>query len=125
MSEELINCAHCNGEATVEDGRWHTWVIVCDDCGATSDSFATKAEAIAAWNKRFVRNDKNGKPVFAGDEVRCVPLDFVKITHPDKGTVVWCELIYGWTIAVGKRKYALKDFAEIELVEESEAPDGE
>ncbi len=43
----------------------------CSMAKILTHSYPTKAEAIAAWNRRYVCNDKNGKPVYAGDEVKC------------------------------------------------------
>ena len=57
MSEELKPCPHCGGEAAVytEDNR--LWAIRCmgqyvPSCWTESGLYHSRAEAIAAWNRR-------------------------------------------------------------------------
>ena len=69
MSDTLLPCPCCNGKAeTLKDGLElvvvfpifpHHAVVHCIDCGLMVMR-KTLAEAIAAWNRRFVRLDKNG-----------------------------------------------------------------
>ncbi len=119
--DKLLPCPYCGGKAKlIKTPNRGEFYIRCKSEDIEQLSLKpTRAEAIAAWNKRHVCDDKNRKAVYAGDEVRCVPLDYLKITHPSQGIVVWCDLIFGWTIAVGKVRYALKDFSCIELVKEA------
>ncbi len=109
-------CLHCGSENSTFYPIGRMWKVGCIDCQASGGLRATKAQATAAWNRRYVCPDKNGKPVYAGNEVNCIPLDYVKITHPSQGIIAWCDLIYGWTIAVGKVRYAMKDFGSIKLI---------
>ena len=44
---DLRPCPLCNSNAYIEDNR-----IMCNGCGAHTDSFETVEEAIAVWNKR-------------------------------------------------------------------------
>jgi Lar family restriction alleviation protein len=51
MSEKkLLDCPFCGGEArfSTEDGNW----INCKSCGAETDYFEQREEAIKAWNTR-------------------------------------------------------------------------
>lgn len=56
---ELKPCPFCGGEA---NHYHHAFTcaehyICCDECGAKSDVYFTKAEAVSAWNRRA----KDGK----------------------------------------------------------------
>lgn len=46
----LKNCPFCGGEArfSTEDGNW----INCKSCGAETDYFEQREEAVNAWNTR-------------------------------------------------------------------------
>ena len=48
--EKLKKCPFCGGEVrfATEEGNW----ILCPKCGAESDYFDRKEEAITAWNTR-------------------------------------------------------------------------
>lgn len=75
--ENLKPCPFCGGEAETdfgfEDHDTKTYFyVVCLKCGAEAIGCKTKAEAIAAWNRRFVRLDRNGKKVYAGDKVMVI-----------------------------------------------------
>lgn len=54
--ENLRECPFCGGEATVHNypnvtsGR--DWFVHCKPCDMSLDAFSTRAEAIAAWNRR-------------------------------------------------------------------------
>lgn len=113
---ELKMCLFCGCKYSSVISNSTKYHVDCNRCHATGEEKWTEAEAIAAWNRRFVCPDKNGKAVFAGDEVKCVPLYHLRKVLPDKGVVTWCELTFGWTVAVGKRKYALRNFTSIELI---------
>lgn len=48
--KKLLPCPFCGGEArfSTEDGNW----INCKSCGAETDYFEQREEAIKAWNTR-------------------------------------------------------------------------
>lgn len=48
--EELKKCPFCGGEAKIV-GYSLFW-IVCEECLTETAGFATKEEAIKAWNRR-------------------------------------------------------------------------
>lgn len=51
--EKPLPCPFCGGNASVIEVMNYTAVAVrCDSCHATSGNYDTKAEAIAAWNRR-------------------------------------------------------------------------
>ena len=57
MAENLKRCPFCGNTATVEEVRDYdesiVWEVSCDACPNNIDwSFETKAEVIAAWNRR-------------------------------------------------------------------------
>jgi len=128
MSEtKLKPCAHCNGEATISTG-WKgaskRYFVECFDCAASTDMVETEAEAIAAWNRRYLCPDKHGKPVYAGDEVDLVAGDRFEKCH--RGCIVTPlrNPRYGYGLVA---KSEDSDFTthtfyphEIELVAESE-----
>lgn len=67
---KLAACPHC-GSGSLSMSNYHKpFYVFCDDCDADGPKERTEAKAIAAWNRRFVTLDKNGKPVFAGDKVK-------------------------------------------------------
>lgn len=64
--EELKPCLHC-GCTEAEAYRIPCQIAMeCNNCHAMGPSKPTKAEAIAAWNRRFVCHDKNKEPVKLG-----------------------------------------------------------
>ena len=76
MSNELLPCPFCGGEGRLNHTAIGTQFfpqIVCMKCFLKCEPCQSAAEAIAAWNKRFVCLDKNGDKVFAGDRVRIGP----------------------------------------------------
>ncbi len=79
MSDKLLPCHSCGatrGNAlSVWEIRGEGWRVGCvnEKCvmaKVVTHPYPTEAEAITAWNKRFVCLDKNGDKVFAGDKVR-------------------------------------------------------
>lgn len=63
---ELAACLHC-GCCEAEAYRVPNSISMeCNGCHAMGPPAETLAEAIAAWNKRYVRDDKNGEAVYAG-----------------------------------------------------------
>ena len=50
--EELKPCPFCGGKATIEDGYFHKYAIVCGDCGAEAEQKLILLEIIKAWNTR-------------------------------------------------------------------------
>lgn len=66
---------------------------------------------------QLVCPDKNGRKVYAGDKVDCVPLYHLRKVLPEQGILGWCDLTFGWVIVVDRRKYALANFTTIELME--------
>jgi len=125
---EIERCPYCGGEAEMQDGSIAVdgWFVCCFECNASSTMVfpgkvtneEVRAILIAAWNRRYVTDDKNGKAVFAGDEVRCVPLKCSpNLTVPHTGTIAYCDITLAWCLAVGNVKYALRLFKSIELIE--------
>ena len=52
MSDTLMPCPFCGGEAQWISGGEKCWWSECLSCCAQSDAKATKADAIAAWSRR-------------------------------------------------------------------------
>lgn len=84
MSDILLPCHSCGatrGNAlSVWEIRGEGWRVGCvnEKCvmaKVVTHPYPTEAEAITAWNRRYVRLDKNGKAVFAGDEVKITASD--------------------------------------------------
>ena len=68
----LGKCPHCGHEYwDIESSRLEpiTFYGICENCHATGPDKPNQKEAIAAWNRRYVCDDKDGKKVFAGDTV--------------------------------------------------------
>jgi len=51
-NETLKPCPFCGGEGKLFFAADRVFYVSCESCGTTSDWFDTKAEAIAAWNRR-------------------------------------------------------------------------
>ena len=129
MAEKLKPCLHCNGKATEKQTNKSRFTdaklyrIVCADCGIGTGWKNSLAEAIAAWNRRYVCPDKNGKPVYAGDEVKYTPRGQAK-SHIQSYRCCVTEFrppSYGYGI-VGDNDFICDTFYpdEIELIQESD-----
>ena len=74
MSEELL-CQHCGHKGDIfQAGEYYAIRCSSEECpmGEVCTKLErTEAEAIAAWNRRYVCLDTHGKKVFAGDRVKC------------------------------------------------------
>ena len=52
---DLLPCPFCGGEAIRVDVGLSEFVdgeVTCEDCGGNVGNYPTKADAIAAWNRR-------------------------------------------------------------------------
>lgn len=54
--EKPLNCPCCGGASLTRHGDSGFYYVQCDDCQLMTGDFDTKAEAIAAWNRRAKRN---------------------------------------------------------------------
>jgi Lar family restriction alleviation protein len=59
--EELKRCPFCGGEAETRcsvayAGYVYDGYVECLECGSRTPIYYTKAEAIAAWNRRVTQN---------------------------------------------------------------------
>lgn len=56
---ELLPCPFCGGEALLGETLDNAWYAQCaqDDCTPIARHWGTKAEALAAWNKRAPSTD--------------------------------------------------------------------
>ena len=46
-----LPCPFCNSKASMV-GAYKSWVVNCTECDAYSPSMGSKAESVAAWNRR-------------------------------------------------------------------------
>lgn len=118
QKSELAACLHCNG-AAMEDftfvGRREETkhYIFCQGCGAQTGLYKTKAEAITAWNRRYVCPDKHGKAVYAGDGV---------MVAGETGRIVFCSERLAWCVGLTTNETLVSeilDFDGIELIQET------
>lgn len=49
---ELKPCPFCGSDVGEPIECTNGWYIVCDECGTAGLAYDSKAEAIAAWNRR-------------------------------------------------------------------------
>ncbi len=77
MSNKLLPCPYCGATRGNALAIWKIkgegWRVGCinEECKMAkvlTKPYPTEAEAIAAWNRRFVCPDKNGNKVYAGDK---------------------------------------------------------
>ncbi len=112
MNTEL--CPFCGGKAITENvsetpkangppKMGFTFIpqvtISCETCATTSGEFegeGAQAEAIAAWNRRFVCLDKNGDKVYARDSVM-----LKTCTGYYNGIVTWRAAHADWVVLYG------------------------
>ncbi len=61
MSETLLSCPFCGGEAEIYTEAFGgvVFYVWCDNCKTRGDYYCTEAEAIAAWNSRAERVCEN------------------------------------------------------------------
>ena len=53
-NNELLSCPFCGGSAEAALATSSLWDVYCTECPAGIDpKFKSKAEAIAAWNRRM------------------------------------------------------------------------
>ena len=50
--EKLLRCPFCGGEADTTLLGGHEFSVRCYECLAETDTYETRGEAIAAWNRR-------------------------------------------------------------------------
>ena len=128
-SEELLPCPFC-GNDNVSVSRYvrekKPWHVGCPQgkCflhGFQVVGYATREEAIAAWNKRFVCPDKNGDKVFAGDKVKFItgPMTSPKGVKTT-GRVSWDQAKMAFMVEVPSYDMLapLHFMEEIELIKE-------
>lgn len=70
---ELLPCPFCgsirvSGVTLSDETRMFREFGCCEDCGASTTTYATKQEAIDAWNTRHERTCEN---VYGGREFEC------------------------------------------------------
>ena len=93
MSTELLPCPYCGSTESIPAKHATQHAVMCLMCKAMGPNMPSKEKAIAAWNRRFVCPDKNGKKVFAGDSVR------LKTSHYYyKGIVTWRVAYADWIV---------------------------
>jgi len=126
MSNELLPCPFCG--ATVGNAmaiweiRGEGWRVGCvnEECGMAkiiTHPCPTRAEAIAAWNRRFVCLDKNGDKVYSDSTIIGVRGDHeVDECHVCYESFQWWAVEAQATYGV-RQSYALSSFDEIELIE--------
>ncbi len=60
MSNKLLPCPFCNGEAEllIVPGKIAKWVVRCTKCYTNNGTFASDHDAIEAWNRRVPVKDE-------------------------------------------------------------------
>lgn len=115
---ELVACPFCGGEAAYKYlpnlGVKISHAIGCTGCSVKV--FAqTEAEAIVAWNRRYVCDDKNGEAVYAGDEVG------IHWPGEEKSkAIVTFDLRWGYLFEDEPDAWTYDEVGEIELIQGSE-----
>ena len=116
MSKAELKCPYCGGDELIatDVGGGLPWHILCERCLQKGPKAPTFEIAWAAFRRRYVYPDKNGEPVYAGDEVTvtadCLP-------HPEIA-----EMTLGPILDIdGEVAFSslYEHGAEIELVEKS------
>ena len=69
---KLENCPFCNSDLIGVSGGMgsHPFSVKCARCLMEGPPERTREQAIAAWNRRYVCDDKNGKAVYADSHFR-------------------------------------------------------
>ncbi len=107
MSNELLPCPYCGSKAEVYSfyGANSDKILYtprCIDVGClahrSTQTYASKVEAITAWNRRFVCLDKNGDKVFLHDRVRYQPKNW-KTRYRDCDVLAHRPPRYGYGLA--------------------------
>ncbi len=71
MANEKLKCPFCGGKIKLTPCSGQDRFDFDCECEHTISIWAeTEEEAIKAINRRYVCDDKNGRPVYAGDEVK-------------------------------------------------------
>lgn len=99
MSEKMLPlpCPFCGGKAEIASER-DLWQVRCTGgpkCATwpITNWRQDSSEVVAAWNRRYVCDDKNRDKVFAGDKVR-----LKTCTGYYKGIVTWRGDHVDWII---------------------------
>ena len=87
MTQALLPCPHCGGEAEARDGSSTTPYIRCKSCGCRTGSSRDMDRLKEAWNRRSERTCRNAS---------LDPLDFKcsecgAEDYVDGGTIVWVD----------------------------------
>ena len=53
---EILTCPFCNMKSEVDSSEVFYKYVQCNSCGASSDVYPTRVEAIEAWNARHYLN---------------------------------------------------------------------
>ena len=130
---KLEKCSYCGNQhfsimdiARMDNGKLKgltVFRVVCPHCEAwgppsmPSNIKDSRTEAITAWNRRYVCDDKNGKAVYAGDRVKVYATGGVS-----QGVVEWDKEYAQYVINYGPDYCAIVR-GHIELIE-SEAGNG-
>ena len=135
MSTELLPCPFCGSEAKAtyignDRTKSRKIEVKCQNkmCRITQVTGAIRYGfdwlddvSCAAWNRRFVCLDKNGKKVFAGDELRChVRRENRNDDDPeyDEGTIIFDQRGLIWRLKTGVfQKSIVACYDAIELIE--------
>ena len=98
--QELIRCPYC-GKEPIQIGATPSYMC-CD----TQCPIQGRHMPLSAWNKRYVTDDKNGKPVFVGNRAQSALGEVGTVIDAN---VVALQLDNGISLLVGP---------EIELIED-------
>lgn len=98
---------------TATEDEYNHFRVRCPNCFIGFQGF--DAEAITAWNRRFVCLHKDGDKVYAGDKVNVYYRDAASAV----GIIEWDGRMHCWAIHIANEgNYRLDSDTEIELVKE-------